>query len=63
MDDTQDTRTPAELMRQWDKLNNIRRQLVTQGVLDRDATPDEIIPALRQALPQHLLDDVPHARR
>lgn len=58
-----DTRTPEELMRQWEKLNQIRRQLVTQGVISTNASVNDVIPALRKTIPQDLFNQMPAVKQ
>jgi len=46
-----DTRTTKQLITQWRKLEEIRRSLVRTGVINGDATPADIVNALRTAIP------------
>lgn len=49
-----DKRTTSQVMRQWQKLNQVKRHLVKQGVVGEEATPSEVIEALRKEIPQDL---------
>ena len=49
-----DTRTPAELVKQHEKLGKVRRELVRQGLLNGDATADEVIACLRKSIPAEM---------
>ncbi len=46
-----DTRTTKILLTQWRKLEEIRRSLVRNGLVAGDATPADIVAALRTAIP------------
>ena len=46
-----DTRSTKTLLTQWRKLEEIRRSLVRNGLLDGNATPGELVEALRKAIP------------
>lgn len=48
---TADDRTPGELLRQYDRLTKVKRELIKSGVLNGDARPDGVIAALRQLIP------------
>ena len=52
-----DTRSTTEVLTQWRKLEEIRRSLVRNGMINGDATPKEIIDALRRQIPADLFDD------
>ncbi len=52
-----DTRSTTEVLTQWRKLEEIRRSLVRNGMINGDATPEEIIDALRRQIPADLFDD------
>jgi len=51
MSEIEDTRTTKQLITQWRKLEEIRRSLVRAGIINGDATPAEIVQALRIAIP------------
>lgn len=52
-----DSRTTAELLTQWRKLSEIKRDLTKAGIINGDATPAEILTALRQTIPPNIFDD------
>jgi len=54
MPDTTDTRTAAKLIRQYEKLQSIKSNLIKQGLLTGDATPAQILQALRNLIPQEI---------
>jgi len=45
-----DMRTTAQVLRQWDKLEQIKRQLVKQGLVAGDATPAAVIAKVREVI-------------
>lgn len=45
-----DERTTAQVLRQWDKLEQIKRQLVKQGLLAGDATPAAVVAKVREVV-------------
>ena len=47
---TEDTRTPAQLFRQYEKIEQVKRQLVKAGLIAGDATPAAIIAKLREVV-------------
>lgn len=49
--ESDDTRSTKTLLTQWRKLEEIRRSLVRNGLVSGDATPAEIVNALRTAIP------------
>lgn len=49
--DQTDERSAREVMTQWRKLNEVKRQLVKQGALNDDATPAQVIDMLRTQIP------------
>lgn len=51
MPQASDERTTAQVMRQWEKLENVKRQLVKQGLLTGDATPAQVIQKIREIVP------------
>ena len=51
---TDDKRNAATVIRQYDLLQKIKRDLVKQGLLNGDATPAEIIAKLKLVVPQEL---------
>jgi len=42
-----DTRTASQVMRQWEKLEAVKRSLVKSGMLSGDATPAQVLEKLR----------------
>lgn len=46
-----DTRTTKQLITEWRKLEEIRRSLVRNGLINGDAKPADIVRALRTAIP------------
>jgi len=50
-----DSRTNSELMRQWKKLQEVKRSLVKEGVVNGDATAAQVLTAVRQQIPTDLL--------
>ena len=48
---TADTRSAAQLFKEWRKLEEVRRNLTKQGLLNGNATPDDVIDTLRKAIP------------
>jgi len=50
-----DKRTNREVMRQYDRLRLIKAQLVRGGVVNGDATPADVLKALRSQIPADLL--------
>lgn len=57
--DTTDTRSAKELLTQWRKLKEVRQSLVRQGLVDGDATPAEVLAALRKMIPPDVFADDP----
>lgn len=51
---TSDQRTTALVMRQWEKLEQIKRNLIKQGLLNGDATPAAVVAKLREVIPPDL---------
>lgn len=51
MPETTDVRTPQQILRQWEKLEQVKRQLVKAGLLNGDATPAMILAKLRELVP------------
>jgi len=51
-----DIRTANQVMRQWDKLEQIKRGLVKQGLLNGDATPAMVIAKIRELVPAELFE-------
>lgn len=62
-DPREDNRPAVVVMRQWREFTIIRNQLAREGVVSGDATADEVLAALRAALPPTLFDDLPPAKR
>lgn len=52
-----DKRTTKQLLTQWRKLEEIRRSLVRNGLVNGDASPADIVNALRKAIPPGTFDD------
>jgi hypothetical protein len=46
-----DTRSTAELFKQWRKLAEVQRNLTKNGLLSANATPAEVISKLREVIP------------
>jgi len=42
------------VMRQWEKLQQIQRALVKQGIVSGDATPQQVLDKLRTTIPADL---------
>lgn len=51
---TRDDRTPRDLMRQWERLNVVKNQLIKQGLLNGDAKATDVVRVLRQEIPAEL---------
>lgn len=51
----QDTRSPLLVLRQWKELQQIKRQLVREGIIDGDATMAEVVEAMRAQVPFDLM--------
>lgn len=49
-----DDRPPLLLLRQFDKITTVRKSLVKMGAVEANATPEEVIAALRRYMPTHL---------
>lgn len=49
-----DDRTAAKVLRQWEKLQTVRNQLVKQGLLNGDATATQVLDKLREQIPADL---------
>jgi hypothetical protein len=50
----EDTRSVKQLLTEWRKLEEVRRSLTRHGLLNGDATPQDVINALRKAIPPHV---------
>lgn len=50
-----DTRSTAQVMTQWRKLMEVKRQLIKQGLLNGDATPQQIVDTIRRQVPVDLM--------
>lgn len=50
-----DSRTNREVITQWKKLQEIKRQLLKEGTVTGDATPSEVLAAIRTQIPADLL--------
>lgn len=51
---TTDVRDANQLLKEWRKLQDVKRSLIKQGLLTDEATPAQVIDALRQTIPQDL---------
>jgi hypothetical protein len=51
----EDARTNSDLLTQWRKLQEIRRQLIRDGLLTAESKPDEVLATLRRILPADLM--------
>lgn len=49
-----DPRTNLTCLRQWETLQKIKRALVRQGALKDDASPHEVVAAMRRQVPPDL---------
>jgi hypothetical protein len=49
------TPTTAQLLRAWERLNTVKNQLVKAGALSGDATPTQVLDALRKLVPADLV--------
>jgi len=49
-----DKRTTKEVMRQYDRLRLVKQQLVKNGALNGDATPEQVIAEIRRQIPPDL---------
>jgi len=54
MPETTDTRTAVKVIRQYEKLQSIKNNLIKQGLLTGDATPQQILAALRTIIPPEI---------
>lgn len=50
-----DNRTAAQLYRQWAVLQQTKKQLISAGLLNGDATPQQVLQTLREVLPVDML--------
>lgn len=50
----EDKRTVSILIRQWEKLAKIKRDLIKQGLIKEEASPREVLEAIRKQLPLDL---------
>lgn len=50
-----DSRTNREVITQWKKLQEIKRQLMKEGTVTGDATPAAVLEAIRAQIPADLL--------
>lgn len=46
-----DERAAGTLLRQWERINSVRSQMVKAGLIDGDATPAQVLARLREILP------------
>lgn len=51
----EDRRTPAELLRQHDRIAKVRRDLIKQGLISGEATPQDVMDAIRRTIPPDML--------
>lgn len=49
-----DQRPAAVVLRQYDKIAAVRKQLVREGACTKEATPAQVIAALRRQVPPEL---------
>lgn len=49
-----DERTAREVMRQWEKLQQVKRALVKEGVVDGNASPQQVLDKIRNLIPADL---------
>jgi len=49
-----DSRTNSQAVRDWQKLNELKRSLVRQGLCNGDATPAQVIQTIRSQVPADL---------
>lgn len=49
-----DTRDLRQLMREWTLLRDLRRQLITEGLVDGDADVNTMMAAIRKHIPKEL---------
>lgn len=54
MPEPTDTRTTAKLIRQFQVLQTIKNSLIKQGLVNGDATPAQILAALRTIIPAEI---------
>jgi len=54
-----DNRTANAVLREWEKLSKVRGQLVRAGLLNGDATPQDVIECLRKQIPADLFAKPP----
>jgi hypothetical protein len=47
----EDTRTPADLIRQHERISKVRRDLIKQGLVNGDATPQDIMETIARTIP------------
>lgn len=50
-----DSRTNREVITQWKKLQEIKRALLKEGTVSGDATPADVLAAIRAQIPSDLL--------
>jgi len=49
-----DQRTSREVTRQWEKLQQMKRALVKEGLLTGNATPQQVLDKIRELVPADL---------
>lgn len=52
-----DNRTAAQLLRQHEKLNKVRAQLIRMGLINGDAKAEDVIGCLRSQIPADMFGD------
>lgn len=52
-----DNRTAKQLLTEYRKIDDLKKSLVRQGVLNGDATPAEVIEAIRKIIPIDLFGE------
>ena len=52
--DEKKARTNAQLMTQWRKVQEVKRQLMKEGIVNGDASPTQVIAAIAAAIPEDL---------
>lgn len=50
-----DTRSMQQVITQWRKIQEVKRSFVKQGLLNGDATPQQILDTLRRQIPADLM--------
>lgn len=50
-----DTRTVSQVLRQFDRIEVAKAKLVKQGLINGDASPEQVVQKLREVIPADLL--------